>query len=197
MADVNPPASTGTPESTASLLDRAKEGDRAALDELFARCLPPLLRWARGRLPRSSRGGADTVDLVQDVVLQTLKRIREFKPEREGALQAYLRSAVLNKVRDEARRGARRSPAEELPSDIAAADPSPLEAAIGQQAIERYEQALTRLHPLEREAIIARVELGYSYDQVAAATGRPSSEAARLAVRRALVRLAAEMGHAA
>ena len=39
-------------------------------------------------------------------------------------------------------------------------DNSPLEEAIGREAVERYEAALQRLKPEEREAIIARVELG-------------------------------------
>jgi DNA-directed RNA polymerase specialized sigma24 family protein len=41
--------------------------------------------------------------------------------------------------------------------------------------------------------LIARVELGMSFDEVAAATGRPSGDAARKAVSRALLRLAEEM----
>ena len=51
---------------------------------------------------------------------------------------------------------------------------SPLDVAIGRQAADRYETALQRLKPEEREVLIARVELGMSFDEVAAATGRPS-----------------------
>jgi DNA-directed RNA polymerase specialized sigma24 family protein len=40
------------------------------------------------------------------------------------------------------------------------------------------------------------VELGMSFEEVAAATGRPSADAARKAVSRALLRLADEMRHA-
>jgi hypothetical protein len=49
-----------------------------------------------------------------------------------------------------------------------ASDPSPLEEAIGQEALERYEAAMTRLRPDDREAIIARIELGLPYPEVAA-----------------------------
>ena len=41
--------------------------------------------------------------------------------------------------------------------------------------------------------IIARVEMGYSYEELAEALGKPTPEAARKAARRALVRLAGEM----
>jgi RNA polymerase sigma-70 factor (ECF subfamily) len=74
-----------------------------------------------------------------------------------------------------------------------ASDESPLEEAIGREAVERYERALARLKPEERETIIAKVELGYSYDELAEALGKTTSDAARKAAQRALVRLAEEM----
>ena len=70
---------------------------------------------------------------------------------------------------------------------------SPLEQAIGREAVEAYEKALERLKPEEREAIIARVELGYSYEELAVTLDKPSAEAARKTAQRALVRLAEEM----
>ena len=53
--------------------------------------------------------------------------------------------------------------------------------------------ALTRLRTEEREAIVARVEMGLSYQEIAEALGKPTPEAARMAVSRALMRLAREM----
>ena len=70
---------------------------------------------------------------------------------------------------------------------------SPLEEAIGTEALDLYEAALGGLQQEEREAIIARVELGQSYQEVAAILGKPSAEAARVAVYRALIRLAQQM----
>ncbi len=52
--------------------------------------------------------------LVQDTLLQTFKRIDAFEPRRVGALQAYLRQAVLNRLRDELRRKGRQPPTVEL-----------------------------------------------------------------------------------
>ena len=45
----------------------------------------------------------------------------------------------------------------------------------------------------DREAIIGRVEMGYSYEELAEALGKPTADSARKAARRALVRLAEEM----
>jgi RNA polymerase sigma factor (sigma-70 family) len=180
-------------ESTFELIEKARQGDDAALERLFARHLGPLQRWASGRLPKWARGLADTDDLVQDTLLQTFKRLEAFEPRRVGALQAYLRQAVMNRLRDELRRKGRQGQTVELDAVDLAAQGSPLEETIGREQVERYERALQRLKPEEREAIIARVELGYSYEDLAAALQKPSAEAARKSAQRALVRLAEEI----
>jgi len=181
------------PESTFSLIERARAGDEQALEQLFARHLKPLQRWATGRLPRWARDLADTDDLVQDTLFRTFKNIESFESRRVGALQAYLRNAVLNRLRDELRRKGREPESTNLDSvEVESAD-SPIEAAIGREKVEAYERALERLRPEDREAIIARVELGYSYEEMAVMLDKPSAEAARKAAQRALVRLAEEM----
>jgi hypothetical protein len=48
--DAEQPASS--PESSIELVRRARAGDRRALGTLFQRHVPPLRRWASGRLPR-------------------------------------------------------------------------------------------------------------------------------------------------
>jgi RNA polymerase sigma factor (sigma-70 family) len=180
-------------DTTFDLVERAKTGDSDALNHLFERYLPPLRRWASGRLPRWTRDLMDTDDLVQETVFRAVKRMDRFEARHEGALQAYLRQALVNRIRDEVRR-ARRAPVSEIlddnAPDVAA---SPLENAIGAQALARYEAALTRLRPEERQAIVARVEMDGSYQDVARALGKRSADAARMAVSRALLRLAEEM----
>jgi len=186
-------SSRSDPASTFDLLVKARAGDHAALEQLFARHLGPLQRWAGGRLPRWARDLAETDDLVQDTLIQTFKRIESFEPRRVGALQAYLRQAVLNRIRDELRRSGRQPDLTAL--DGLELDParSPLEQAIGHEAVDRYERALERLQPEQREAIIGRVEMGYSYEELAEALGKPTADAARKTAQRALLRLADEM----
>jgi RNA polymerase sigma-70 factor, ECF subfamily len=117
----------------------------------------------------------------------------DFDPRRVGALHAYLRQAVVNRVRDELRRKGRRPDATDLDDKELEADGSPLEEAIGREAKERYERALARLRPEEREVIVARVEMDYTYDELAQVLGKPTPDAARKAAQRALVRLAEQM----
>jgi RNA polymerase sigma factor (sigma-70 family) len=184
-----------TVDSTFDLVERAKTGDSNALNDLFARYLPSLRRWASGRLPRWTRDLMDTDDLVQETVVRAVKRMDRFESRHEGALQAYLRQAVVNRIRDEVRRAKRAPVSEVLDDNAAGVAASPLEDAIGAEALHRYEAALGRLRPEEREAIVARVEMDGSYADVARALGKPSADAARMAVTRALLRLAEEMSH--
>jgi RNA polymerase sigma-70 factor, ECF subfamily len=180
-------------DSTSDLIERAKAGESDALNRLVARHLPPLRRWARGRLPRWARDLMDTDDLVQETMIRVVKRLGAFEPRHEGALQAYLRQAIVNRVRDEVRRNARLPGADELDDNHADRGVSPLEAAIGREAVERYEAALSRLGPEARDAIVARFEMGCSYQEIAQALGKPSADAARMTISRALLRLADEM----
>ena len=181
-------------DSTLSLLTRARAGDDGAMNDLFARYLPALQRWARGRLPIKFRDLADTSDVVQEALAQTFKQIEGFEHRGEGAFQAYLRQAVMNRIRDEVRRADRRPAHEELDESRPDDGLSPLEEAIGAEAVERYEAALQKLTDDEHELIVARIELGLTYAEMASALDRPSADAARMAVGRALVRLAQEMG---
>ena len=177
-------------ESTVALLARAREGDKAALDQVFARAIPLLKRWASGRLPRWAREMIDTDDLVQETVVNTLKRIEVFEYRADAALQAYLRQAVMNRIRNEIRRVGRHPAPETLDSAAPDSGLSPLEELIGKQTVEAYDQAMAQLEPHEHEAIVGRVELGLSYEELARAMGRPSPDAARMAVGRAILKLA-------
>jgi RNA polymerase sigma-70 factor (ECF subfamily) len=187
------PADDVPADATYQLLERAKEGDGEALNVLFARHIPMLRRFASGRLPRWARDIADTQDLVQETVLQMFKRVGTFQPRGDGALQAYLRQALMNRIRNEFRHKGRRPPFEGLDEEVPGDRTTPLEAAIRQEQLDRYDTALSRLSEAERELIVARVEVGLTYEEMADALGKPSWNAARMATARALLRLAEEL----
>ena len=197
MPEPHRPPAERPVDSTVELLLRARGGDAAAVDGLFRRSLPSLQRWARGRLPANARGALDTQDLVQDTVLNALRHLDQFESRHEGAFQAYLRQAVLNRIRDEARRVARHAVPQELEDVHASEAASPLDIAIGRQGVARYETALQRLRPADREAIVGRLELQYDYQELAAILGKPNANAARVAVTRAIARLVEHLDHEA
>ncbi len=180
-------------ESSVTLVARARHGDDLALEELCARYLPRLRRWAHGRLPSWARGAIDTHDLAQDTLSHVVQRITTFNPQHDAAFQAYLRQSLMNRVRDAIRAAQRRPAGDPLDSAHPSESPSPLEEAIGRQAMDRYEAALQRLKPGDREAIIVRIEMGLSNAEAAQALGKATPAAAHMAVSRALVKLAEEM----
>jgi len=182
------------PDATTSrtLLHRARAGDAGAIGRLLARSLPDLQRWAHRRLPQWARSAADTSDLIQDAVLGTLSRLDAFQPQGRRALANYLRAAVRNRIADEHRRTARRvrgaDTIESLPSNAA----SPLQLAMQDETERRYRTALAQLNARDQQLIVAHFELEYSHAQLGCMIGR-SPNAARMALARALGRLAARL----
>ncbi len=179
-------------ESTLHVLERAREGDSLAVEVLIERALPPVRRWARGRLPDYARGGADTEDVVQDVFLKALRRIERFQHRTVGGLQAYLRQSVLNRIRDLIRGSQRHGIATGLEPEPRDWLPSPLEAAIIRERLDRFLDALGRLRPADRQVIVWRIELGYTVEEIASRLGK-SKPAAGMTVTRAMTRLAKEL----
>ena len=196
MVEPGPGALEPTPslENTTVLLSRARVGDAQARDVLFARFLPVLKRWAHRRLPMHARDLSDTDDLVQVTLVRALKRLEEFEPRREGAFLAYLRTILMNAVRDELRRSLRRGVSVQDDESAWGTSPSELESMVSREKLERYERGLATLAPDQREAVLLRLEFGYSHAQIAEALGRPSADAARMVVARALVSLAEAIG---
>lgn len=175
------------------LLERAKHGDRDALEGLFERLSGPLRHWARGRLPRWARHSADTADIVQEALMNTFRRLDHFEPREHRALRAYLQTAIRNRIRDEIRRTRSHGSQTDVETLELVSTMGLFETALESENLARYRQALGRLPACDQELIVARLELGYTYEQVATATGRPSAHAARVAIRRALLRLATEV----
>jgi RNA polymerase sigma factor (sigma-70 family) len=176
--------------NTAQLLDRYREGEDSAVDSLFQRYMPVLRRWARGRLPSYRRDISETEDLIQVTFLRALNRLDAFDSERPGAFLAYLRTILLNLVREELRRSSRRPESVSIMESLPAQQLSLVERAIGQERMEAYEKALAQLPELKRNAVILRVEFGMSFEEIAVELERPSANAARMTVSRALDDLA-------
>ena len=179
------------------LVLRAKSGDDRARDLLIERYTKRLHRWAHGRLPPSARGAHETHDLVQDTLLQVLNNLHKFNPRHEGAFQGYVRTILANRIRDLARMWGRRGGSDPIEGDeLPGHGVSPLDEAIGSEIRGRYEAALSRLRPEDRELIIARIELGLPYKEMVEMFNKPTVSAVTMAVSRAVVRLAQEMAHA-
>ncbi len=177
-------------ENTTRLISLIQAGDNDARERLIGRYLPMLRKWAHGRLPVSARDLAETDDLVQITFLRALNRLDTFESQRPGAFLAYLRTILMNAVREELRRR-KTVPAttgllESLPSPQA----SQVEQAIGRQTLQAYEEALGRLPENKRVAVVMRIEFEMSYQEIADELEMPSANSTRMMIVRALEELA-------
>ena len=151
--------------------------------------MPGVRRWACGRLPHYVRGDADTEDVLQDAVLSTLKGLKRFRHDTVGGLQAYLRTSVINRIRDLIRGSNRRGVQLEMVDEHVDGQASPAERALARERLDDFLDAMRQLKPADRQIIIWRVELGYSAEEIAARLGK-SRAAAGMSVGRAMKRLA-------
>lgn len=163
--------------------------DSTSVDTLVQRCLPSVQRWAHCKLPRGSRGDFDTTDLVQEAALRLLKRRSLFRPRHQQSVQAYLRRTVLNLVRDEARRIARRPALVDIVEDLPCGQTGPFEITFRHELRARYEEALRTLRPKDQRLIVASIEREHHVNEVARICGLRSPAAAHMAVARAWNRL--------
>ncbi len=180
-------------ETTTALVGEARAGCERAIELLYRRYFPRLSRWAKGRLPASARDLVDTVDVVQDALIRTIKNLDSFESRHSGAFLGYVRKAVKNRIEDQRRRASRKPAGAEDLAEIPDPGPSPMEEMVGREILDLYEEALERLEPNEQDLLIARLELGMSFKEIAREFGRPSEDAARMAVRRATLHLVDEM----
>lgn len=188
-----PPGAESPTASTVDLVVRARLGDENAWRELLARYEGPLRRSVRGRLPRAARGLHDTDDMMQEATLNVLRRLPLIELRFPGALLAYLRRAVQNRLVDERRRVSRGGVTAPLHDEHPAPQASPLDHTLDRDRRRRFRAGLATLSPRDRRAVVMRLEAGASYDAIAAALGCPTANAARVTVGRALHRLAEQM----
>lgn len=137
----------------------------------------------------------DTSDLVQEALQHTLARLSNLRLAHVGALRIYLRRCVQNRIADHLRRAKFRQnvvpPGESLRlSDEAAPQ---IQQLIDDEFWQRYLEGLKRLTPRHRRLVVGRLEFGYSYQQLALLERASTPDAARMAFKRALVRLSAVM----
>lgn len=189
------------PESTEDLIDRAKDRDRRALEELLVRNLSGLegyLRLRMGPVLRSKESGAD---LVQSVCREVLRDLSTFEFRGEAAFRHWLytraRHKLLHKRRDLSAQ--QRDVEREQPFAGDSRDAALLSAYRGvctpsadlaaREAVARIEAAFDALPDDHKEAITLHRLVGLGHKEIAEQLGR-SEGAVRNLVYRGLARLA-------
>jgi RNA polymerase sigma-70 factor (ECF subfamily) len=182
--------SAPVPESvTLELVRRIRAGERDAWDDLYARYHDQLLLTVRLRLGQELRRHLESEDVLQNVALDAFRALPRFEYRGAGSLEAYLRTLVVNELRDraDAFSAAKRAGTVPLEGDAparAASEPCYLDA----ERYERLERALRALPSDQREIVVLRRLEDLTGKEVAARLGM-SDEAARKAYSRAMAHL--------
>lgn len=193
-------------ETTLLEVRAARDGDRGALNALFARYLPWVLDTVALRLGRRRQDLGGVEDIVQESLLDAFRSIDRFQERSEGSFRHWLARIVENNVRDQERRRRaqkRGSGNEHVFRDvfestlespgISGREATPSQVAGQHENAALVELALLRLPERTREILILRDRCDMAFDEVAAALGLGSAESARTTYRRALQAFAAAL----
>jgi RNA polymerase sigma-70 factor, ECF subfamily len=196
--------------AVSELIDRCRNGEAGAREQLFARYQHYLYVLAQAQLGRRLRVKCAPSDLVQQTLLEAHRDFAGFQGQQEGELLAWLRRILAHNLFNEARRyGARQRDADRevsldhvqagvehsslaLQRCLPASGPSPSQLAVEHESAIRLADALTRLPEDYRTVLLLRVFEEQPAEEVARQMGR-SAGAIRMLQMRALAALRQEM----
>ena len=209
-ADSSPPTgpgapAAGEPEPTLALLDRARLGDRAAVNGLLERHREAIRRLIDRRMDRVIGRRVDASDIVQDVLIEANRRLRDYLANPTMPFRLWLAHMARDRLIDAHRRhrvASTRSVDREVPiattgDDDAAADPvagladrelTPAAAATWRELERRFAAAVEQLDEADREIVLLRHFEHLSTAEAAEALGL-SKPAAGMRYLRAMRRL--------
>jgi RNA polymerase sigma-70 factor (ECF subfamily) len=187
-------------DNTRSLVSRALDQDRAAIDLLFARYRDRLRNALRKLIgPKYRLLLADSEDATQDAILSALRRLHQFEYRGEGSFLAWLLKGaeyeIVRRIRAlETRKrtapGGVRALDDDLQQAVATKDATPSQVHDESELAERIREALAQLPDREREIIVLRRYLELDTPEICAELGLPTEGAVRALLSRAQARLA-------
>ncbi|MFN0207710.1 MAG: RNA polymerase sigma factor [Planctomycetota bacterium] len=183
---------------TALFIQKARAGDRQAMNDLLNRYKKPLERFLHSRLSPVVHRYQDTQDGTQDILIAAYESIvsGRFEYRGIGSFWYYLRTSARNYIIKKNQRAAERGVvaiSDESALAPEARQPSPIAKMIGQEQLIRYERALEAIPEDHRNAFLLFHEVGLSHAQIAEECKFPSADAARMCVSRAKTKLLSEM----
>lgn len=188
----------GDPQQTA--LERARQGDSAALGELLESFRPYIRVLTRALCRGRLQARFDESDLIQDTLVEAQECFPTFRGSTRAELTAWVRQIVI-RTTGHVLRGhldsAKRDAAREQPGAALLHQPdpgsSPSDQAIRHEQAARLAEALARLPADMQQVLLGRHMDGFSYAVLAERLGR-SEGAVRVLYTRALRRLREECG---
>jgi RNA polymerase sigma-70 factor (ECF subfamily) len=177
-------------------LERAKQGDTAALGELLDSFRPYVRLLVRGVQDRRLQARMDDSDLIQDAMMQVHRCFADFHGNTVAELVVWLRPLALraagHTVRDHRATGkraiSREQTVEEMGNVLIDSGSSPSAQAIRHEQTVRIAATLTRLPEDMQQVLLGRHMDDLPYAALAERLGR-SEGAVRVLYTRALRRL--------
>lgn len=157
-----------TPDET--LIERARDGDAPAREELFRRHFDVSYRVAHRLLGHDQ----DALDAVQDGFLKALRRLDDF--DGRSGFRTWLLRVVTNAALDLGRRKRRRPvlSLDDSPAELAITDgEDPARGLHGQDLRAVLNAAMDRLSPRIKATFVLFAEAGLSYREIADAQNVP------------------------
>jgi RNA polymerase sigma-70 factor (ECF subfamily) len=149
------------------LVRRAKDGDRRSLAELCERYAPRIERLARHFLEDPE----DARDAAQEALAKLCVRLPQFRGD--SRFSTWLHRLVVNTCRDVAQRQHVRR-CEPLEHDVRpAADADPARAAALSELRADLGACLADLSAEQARVVVLKDALGFSFEEIAAASGMP------------------------
>jgi RNA polymerase sigma-70 factor (ECF subfamily) len=147
------------------LVQRAKDGDRQALEALLTRHAPKVERLARQIL----RDPDDASDAAQEALAKVCVRLKQFRGGSQ--FSTWLHRLVINTCLDAAERRKARSH-EPLGDHLQSAD-DPARDAGNSELRRELCSALAGVSPEQAQIVLLKDALGYSFEEIATAAGMP------------------------
>jgi RNA polymerase sigma-70 factor (ECF subfamily) len=164
------------------LLDKARHGDREALNALCQREWQPLY----ARLVRTTRDRVEAQDLTQEALLRVVQSLPRFRGE--APFRAFLATVARNLLRDRWRRAAPPVVGLEHVREVAAPGATPEDGAVTATEMQRVREAFASLRDDYQTVVRLRILEGRPIDEVAVLLDR-RPDAVRQLQHRAIVAL--------
>lgn len=197
-------------DQTEALLRQAREGDGGAVEQLLAGHREPLRKAVGQRLDPQLARRVDASDIVQDVLIEANRRLRDYLDNPTMPFALWLRHLARDRMidahryhRQAQRRSLDREQTGQAPAwadessvqfiaELLDRDRTPASAAIQQELERRLWQAIDTLDDADRQVILMRHQEQKSNQDVAAQLGLTEA-AASMRYLRALRRLRAAL----
>jgi len=147
------------------LVQRAKDGDRQALEALLTRHAPKVERLARQVL----RDPDDASDAAQEALAKVCVRLKQFRGGSQ--FSTWLHRLVVNTCLDAAER--RKARVHEPLGEHLQSGDDPARDARNSELRRELCTALADVSPEQAQVVLLKDALGYSFEEIATAAGMP------------------------